>query len=147
MLHMTGKNNFDKEARSTAEETAAKGELVYRAVPFIKRMDLALAVADLALSRAGAGTVAELVAAGLPAVLVPFPHATGGHQEKNARALAQAGAVTVVPQSGTFADEAVGFAIELLDDEGELAVMKEAARAAARPDGAKGIAKLLQELT
>jgi len=146
VLHMTGKNNFDVPERAAAEAAAAKGQLLYRALPYSERMDLALAVADLALARSGAGTVAELMAAMLPSVLVPYPHATGGHQEKNARALAEKGAVAVIPQKAGSADEAVSFAIGLMDDAEELGAMKEAARAAGGAGGTKGIARLLEEL-
>jgi UDP-N-acetylglucosamine--N-acetylmuramyl-(pentapeptide) pyrophosphoryl-undecaprenol N-acetylglucosamine transferase len=147
VLHMTGKNNFDVPERSGAEAAAAAGRLLYAALPYSERMDLAFAVADLAISRAGAGTVAELTAAMLPSVLVPYPHATGGHQEKNARALAETGAVVVIPQTGGSASDAVSFAIGLMDDRGELAAMKEAARSARGAGGTKGIARLLEELT
>ncbi len=147
VLHMTGRKNFDLQERSEAEAVATAGRLLYAALPYSERMDLAFAVADLAVSRAGAGTVAELTAAMLPSVLVPYPHATGGHQEKNARALAETGAVVVIPQAGGSAAEAVSFAIALLDDEDELAVMKEAARSARGAGATKGIARLLEELT
>jgi len=147
VLHMTGKKNFDAPGRAGAEEAAAGGALVYRPLPYSERMDLALAVADLALARAGAGTVAELMAAMLPSVLVPYPHATGGHQEKNARALAEKGVVAVIPQTGGSAAEAVSFALELIQDDEELSAMKQAARAAGGAGGTKGIARLLEELT
>jgi UDP-N-acetylglucosamine--N-acetylmuramyl-(pentapeptide) pyrophosphoryl-undecaprenol N-acetylglucosamine transferase len=147
VLHLTGKRDFDLEERAAAERSLPEGGLVYRPVAYTERMDLAYAVCDLALSRAGASTVAELMAAGVPAVLVPFPHATGAHQEKNARALEETGAVMVVRQACGSADEAAGAALNVLDDAAALDLMKEAACAAARPDGAKGIARLLAELT
>ena len=60
-------------------------------LPFIERMDLALAVADLAVGRSG-GSVAELAACRIPAILVPYPYATEGHQAANARELEELGA-------------------------------------------------------
>jgi len=110
------------------------------------RMDLAYALADLAVCRAGAGTIAEIMATGVPAVLVPYPHAAG-HQERNARALAETGAVVVVPQVGGSATGAVRRALELLDDDASLALMRKAAEESMRPGGAKGIASLVEEMT
>ena len=147
VLHLTGKRNFEAPGRSGAETGAEAGRLLYVARPYCERMDLAYAVADLALARAGAGTVAELTAAAVPSVLVPYPHATGGHQEKNARALERTGAVVVIPQAGASAAAAVSFAVGLLDDDDELAAMKQAAREAEGAGGTKGIARLLEELT
>ena len=70
----------------------------YRLVPFTHDFGAALAAADLALCRAG-GSIYELAAAGKPAVLVPYPHATADHQTKNARDFAEAGAAVVVPDA------------------------------------------------
>ncbi|MHB8893913.1 MAG: UDP-N-acetylglucosamine--N-acetylmuramyl-(pentapeptide) pyrophosphoryl-undecaprenol N-acetylglucosamine transferase, partial [Candidatus Geothermincolia bacterium] len=81
VIHLVGRKNIGSSAQMEAERAAGDGALLYRTFDYMERMDLAYAVADLALSRAGAGTIAELMAIGLPAVLVPFPHATGGHQE------------------------------------------------------------------
>ena len=70
----------------------------YRLLPFTHDFGAALAAADLALARAG-GSVYELAAAGTPAVLVPYPHATADHQTKNARHFAEAGAAVLVPEA------------------------------------------------
>ena len=74
-------------------------ELIVRTVPFLERMELALAVADLAVARAGASTIHELAACAIPSILVPYPHATEDHQSANARELERAGAAEVVPGS------------------------------------------------
>src|SRR5439155_191142 len=71
------------------------GRLVVRVVGAIDRMELALAIADVAVSRAGAGHIAELTACRVPMILVPYPHATEDHQEANAREVEQAGAAEV----------------------------------------------------
>jgi len=145
LLHLTGRKNFDLAEREDAENSLAGGALIYRPVDYLERMDRAYAVADIALSRAGAGTIAELMAVGLPAVLVPFPYA-GGHQEKNARALEASGAVKVVTQAGGSADAGMAEAIRVIEEGPTLEKMKGAAGAVARPGGAKGIAQLLEEL-
>jgi UDP-N-acetylglucosamine--N-acetylmuramyl-(pentapeptide) pyrophosphoryl-undecaprenol N-acetylglucosamine transferase len=111
--------------------------------PFIDEIGVAYGAADVALARAG-GSVWELAAAGLPAVLVPGAFATGDHQEKNARWFADAGGAVVVPEPE--AARAPGVVQELLDDPGRLAAMATAMRAVARPDAAEEIADELVSL-
>jgi UDP-N-acetylglucosamine--N-acetylmuramyl-(pentapeptide) pyrophosphoryl-undecaprenol N-acetylglucosamine transferase len=104
---------------------------------------VAYGAADVALARAG-GSVWELAAAGLPAVLVPGAFATGNHQEKNARWFADAGGAVVVTESQ--APRAPRVVEELLGDTGRLAAMAEAMRAVAKPDAAEEIADELVSL-
>jgi len=146
VLHVTGPKNFGSSEHEAALGSLEGAPLVYRPYGYMERMDLAYAAADLAVCRSGAGTIAELMAARVPAVLVPFPHATGGHQEKNARALERTGAVTVTSQVDGVADRAIEVAISTLDDAGMLRSMAEAAATTARPDGAKGIVALIEEV-
>ena len=103
----------------------------------------ALAVADLALSRAG-GTVWELAAAGTPAILVPYPHATADHQTLNARHFERGGGAVVLPQ-GDLA-RVPDLVQELLGDGERLRAMSEAMRSLARPRAADEIADALVEL-
>jgi UDP-N-acetylglucosamine--N-acetylmuramyl-(pentapeptide) pyrophosphoryl-undecaprenol N-acetylglucosamine transferase len=97
----------------------------------------ALAAADLALSRAG-GTVWELAAAGTPAILVPYPYATGDHQTLNARHFEVGGGAVVVDQREL--DRVPALVQELLGDTARLASMSRAMRALARPDAADVVA-------
>ena len=97
----------------------------------------ALAAADLAISRAG-GTVWELAAAGTPAILVPYPHATADHQTLNARHFERGGGAIVVDQRELARVPAL--AEELLDDPARLERMGEAMRALAQPDAADVVA-------
>ena len=92
VLHAYGRKNHITVPR--ASEVAG----MYRALPYIDRMDLALAAADMILCRAGALTVAEVSAVGLPAVYVPLPHGNG-EQELNARPVVQAGGGVIVPDA------------------------------------------------
>lgn len=147
IVHLTGKKNLDDPGRLAAEKAVQGSFLIYRAIGYRQDIDLMYAASDLALSRAGAGTIAELMAAGLPAVLVPFPHATGGHQEKNARALEETGAVVVAPQDGASASRALDEALRLIRDEKSLALMRSAAGKATSARGAQGIASIVEELT
>ncbi|MCX5385742.1 glycosyltransferase [Streptomyces sp. NBC_00083] len=98
-----------------------------RAVPYLDRMDLAYAAADLVVCRAGSATVAELAATGVPAVLVPYPHAPGDHQTHNARVLSDAGAGLLVPDAETTAFRLAGLIEPLLADPARLAAMSGAA--------------------
>src|SRR2546430_319922 len=99
--------------------------------PFIEEIGVAYGAADVVLARAG-GSVWELAAAGLPAVLVPGAFATGQHQEKNARWFADAGGAVVVPEAE--AARAPRGVEELLGDADRLAAMAAAMRAVAKPD-------------
>jgi UDP-N-acetylglucosamine--N-acetylmuramyl-(pentapeptide) pyrophosphoryl-undecaprenol N-acetylglucosamine transferase len=103
----------------------------------------ALAVADLALSRAG-GTVWELAAAGTPAILVPYPHATSDHQALNARFFERGGGAVVVREEEL--DRVPGLVAELLADPERLERMRQAMRALARPAAAEEIAEELLRL-
>ncbi|MEG9550775.1 UDP-N-acetylglucosamine--N-acetylmuramyl-(pentapeptide) pyrophosphoryl-undecaprenol N-acetylglucosamine transferase [Streptomyces baarnensis] len=100
---------------------------VAQAVPYLDRMDLAYAVADLVVCRAGSATIAELATTGVPAVLVPYPHAPGDHQTHNARVLSDAGAACLVPDAETTADRLAEIVDPLLADPARLAVMGRAA--------------------
>jgi UDP-N-acetylglucosamine--N-acetylmuramyl-(pentapeptide) pyrophosphoryl-undecaprenol N-acetylglucosamine transferase len=103
----------------------------------------ALAVADLALSRAG-GTVWELAAAGTPAILVPYPHATADHQALNARHFEQGGGAVLVRQEDL--ERVPALVDELLADGGRLRRMSDAMRSLARPRAAEEIADELVAL-
>jgi UDP-N-acetylglucosamine--N-acetylmuramyl-(pentapeptide) pyrophosphoryl-undecaprenol N-acetylglucosamine transferase len=99
----------------------------------------ALAAADLAVARAG-GSVFEIAAHGVPAVLVPYPHAAGDHQSANARWMADAGAAVVISDGELTATRLSSQVAELLGDRERLARMAEASRSLARPDAAGEVA-------
>lgn len=117
-----------------------------RVEPFIQDMAEVYCKADLVLSRSGATTLAELTVAGLPAVLVPYPHAADDHQTANARELAQAGAAVLVPQAELDPGGLATLLAGLLDDPSRLAAMSRAMHAAARPDAAAAVVRLVCEL-
>ncbi|MDH6128015.1 UDP-N-acetylglucosamine--N-acetylmuramyl-(pentapeptide) pyrophosphoryl-undecaprenol N-acetylglucosamine transferase [Kitasatospora sp. GP82] len=98
-----------------------------RAVPYLDRMDLAYAATDLVVCRAGSSTVAELASIGLPAVLVPYPHAPHDHQTHNARVLSDAGAGVLLPDGECTADRLAAITEPLLADPLRLAAMGRAA--------------------
>jgi UDP-N-acetylglucosamine--N-acetylmuramyl-(pentapeptide) pyrophosphoryl-undecaprenol N-acetylglucosamine transferase len=112
----------------------------YVLLPVTEGLGAALGAADLAVSRSG-GSVWELAAAGMPAILVPYPHATADHQTKNARHFERLGGAIVVPEAelGRVAD----LVRSLLDDPDRLASMSRSMKAAARPEAADTIAEEL----
>ncbi len=118
--------------------------------PFIDDMAAAYAWADLAICRAGALTLAELCAVGLPAILVPFPAAVDDHQTRNAAVLVAAGAARLVAEGEHFDQRLRTVLGELLGDgvaacRARLATMARAARALARPEAAARIAAICLE--
>jgi len=123
----------------------AGDELLVRVVGTIDRMELALALADVAVSRAGAGHIAELTACGIPMILVPYPHATEHHQEANARELEGAGAAEVATEPGLTADVLARRIVALVDDGPRRARMAEAAKRWARPDADARLADLVAQ--
>ncbi|MGZ8624517.1 MAG: undecaprenyldiphospho-muramoylpentapeptide beta-N-acetylglucosaminyltransferase [Actinomycetota bacterium] len=107
---------------------------------FLDRMELAYALADVVVCRAGATTCAEVSVCGLPTVLIPYPHATGRHQEANARALERAGGAIVV-QDAALSGEVLAAAVRgLLEDPSRLASMGDRMRSWSRPDAAEALA-------
>jgi UDP-N-acetylglucosamine--N-acetylmuramyl-(pentapeptide) pyrophosphoryl-undecaprenol N-acetylglucosamine transferase len=99
-----------------------------------------LAAADLVISRAG-GSVMEIAAAGRPAILVPYPHATADHQTTNAHWMAEGGAATVIPDAELDAARLHSECGELLADRARLSAMADASARLARPDAAARIAE------
>jgi UDP-N-acetylglucosamine--N-acetylmuramyl-(pentapeptide) pyrophosphoryl-undecaprenol N-acetylglucosamine transferase len=102
----------------------------------------ALAAADLVIARSG-GSVAEIAAYGLPAILVPYPHASADHQSANARWMVQAGAAVVIPDGELSAARLAAEVEALLQDRPRLAAMAKASKGIARPDAAQEIAREL----
>ena len=139
VLWQTGPRYFD----ALRAEVPAHPRL--RLMPYVERMDLAYAAADLALCRAGAITCSELAVTGTPAVLVPSPNVTADHQTKNARALARAGAAVLLAEPD-LADHFADVVPPLLADVPRRLDMEEAAREIARPDAAAQIAGAVLEL-
>ncbi len=132
VLHVTGTRDFEQfDARERGEH--------YDLRPYLDDFAVALAAADLTLARSG-GSVFELAAAGLPAILVPYPHAAGDHQAGNADWMARAGAALVVPDAQLSAARLTHDVGALLGDPQRLAAMAAASAALARPDAAAAIA-------
>ena len=106
---------------------------------FVDRMDLAFAAADVVISRAGGSTVAEVAVAGVPSILIPFPHARRREQHANAAVLVRAGGALSVDDASADADLLGGMVDDLLADDERRAAMGKAARSLARPDAASAV--------
>jgi UDP-N-acetylglucosamine--N-acetylmuramyl-(pentapeptide) pyrophosphoryl-undecaprenol N-acetylglucosamine transferase len=121
---------------------AAYDELPFEAdvVPFIERMDIAYARADLVVCRAGAATIAELTVFGKPAVLVPYPYAAYDHQRLNALALVERGAAEMILDRELDGEKLAARVRALYGDRARLAAMAEAAKRLGRPQAAARIA-------
>ena len=102
--------------------------------PYIDQMGAAYAVADLVVCRAGASTLAEITLLGKAAILVPYPYATGGHQEANARALADAGAALTISDTKLTGEELAKTVIEAIKDKIYLQSLQEKSKAYGKPE-------------
>ncbi len=139
--HQAGKQH----AQVTRERYAEAG-VDAEVQPFIKDMAGAYAWADLVICRAGALTVSELAAAGLPAFLVPLPHAIDDHQTRNAEYLAKAGAAVLLPQHATDAAGLAAQLTEVLMHSEKLESMGAIARRLAKPDATRTVVDICLEV-
>jgi UDP-N-acetylglucosamine--N-acetylmuramyl-(pentapeptide) pyrophosphoryl-undecaprenol N-acetylglucosamine transferase len=137
VVHVTGERDH-REVEPIASDH-------YRVLAFTRHLGDLIAASDLVVSRAG-GSVFEIAAAGRPAILVPYPHATGDHQRRNAEHLAAAGAAIVVPDAELTGERLRGLTETLLSEPLRLAAMGEAARRFAPGGSAEAIADELLEL-
>lgn len=138
--HQCGAKHFDK-ARAAYLAAGIEAEVV----PFEDDMAASYAWADLAICRAGALTLAELAAAGVPAILVPYPHAVDDHQSRNAESMVAAGAARLVAEGDDFVKR-LGVVLEQIGDRAQLLAMAEAARSQAKTDAARRIADVCLEV-
>ena len=139
--HQCGEAHYEK-ARAAYQAAGLAAEVV----PFEKDMAGAYAWADLVICRAGALTLAELAAAGAPAILVPYPHAVDDHQTRNAEAMVAAGGARLVAEGDDFVRR-LGDAFEQLGERAKLVPMGVAARTLAKPDAARDIADACLEVS
>lgn len=141
IVHQTGERDYN-DALAAYRRAAADAEVF----PFISDMPAVFARADLVLCRSGASTVAEIAAAGRPAIFVPFPRAADDHQRVNAQALERAGAAVVLEETKLNDVWLVETVSALLGDPARLRRMSEAARSMAHPNAARDIAAMAARL-
>jgi undecaprenyldiphospho-muramoylpentapeptide beta-N-acetylglucosaminyltransferase len=141
--HVIGARDWD-ELTAPGSPVPEGAPLRYQALEYDDDMPTALAAADLAVCRSGASTSFELLAAGLPSILVPSPFVTADHQTANARHMERAGAAVLVPDA-ELDGRRLAFEVDtLLGDPRRLAQMTQAALAAAQPRAADDIAALVE---
>jgi UDP-N-acetylglucosamine--N-acetylmuramyl-(pentapeptide) pyrophosphoryl-undecaprenol N-acetylglucosamine transferase len=136
VIHLSGRRDHEELKRRLA--AAPHGDR-YTLVAYEPDLGAVLAASDLVLARSG-GSIFEIAAAGRPAILVPYPHATAGHQEANAAWMEEAGAAVTIGDAAltpALLAERVG---ALFGDGGRLAAMAAASKSLARPDAARRIA-------
>jgi UDP-N-acetylglucosamine--N-acetylmuramyl-(pentapeptide) pyrophosphoryl-undecaprenol N-acetylglucosamine transferase len=140
VLHIAGTRDFPE----LSVRTLPPG---YDLREYLREDDFAdaLAAADLAVARSG-GSVFEIAAHGVPAILVPYPHAAGDHQSANARWMAEAGAAVVIADGELTSATLARAVAELLADRTALAAMAAASRRLARPEAAREVAHELLEV-
>jgi UDP-N-acetylglucosamine--N-acetylmuramyl-(pentapeptide) pyrophosphoryl-undecaprenol N-acetylglucosamine transferase len=144
VLHQAGA----RHAESTLAAYQASGAPPdrWQVAPFLDDMPRRFEAADLVLSRSGASTVAELCAAGKPALLVPFPRAADDHQRRNAEVLVGAGAAEMLAEADLGQERLLSVLRSLLADRHRLRRMSEKARVLAHPDSAQRIAAMTLHL-
>jgi UDP-N-acetylglucosamine--N-acetylmuramyl-(pentapeptide) pyrophosphoryl-undecaprenol N-acetylglucosamine transferase len=141
ITHQTGKNDLE-----TVKKGYAEADFPADVREFIDDMAGAYLGADLVLCRAGATTLAELTVCKKPSILVPFPHATDDHQAVNAKALVDAGAAVMFREAELTGEKLAATIRELKNDPVRLQKMEKAAGALGRPEAAREIADVLQQL-
>lgn len=141
IIHQTGERDHN-EARAAYENAGMNAEVS----AFITDMPGIFAKADLLVCRSGASTVGEVMAAGKPAVFIPFPRAADDHQKVNAQALVNAGAAALLEEANLTADSLAGTVAQLLADRGRLEQMGRAAKKLSHPNAARDVAKMAAKL-
>jgi UDP-N-acetylglucosamine--N-acetylmuramyl-(pentapeptide) pyrophosphoryl-undecaprenol N-acetylglucosamine transferase len=136
VLHVAGRRDY----RELQVQLAVTGNDGYTLLEYEPNLGDCLAACDLVLGRAG-GSIFEFTAAGKPAVLVPYPHATGDHQSTNAEWMARAGAAVVIPDAELDPGRLRAVVSELLGDEARLDRMATASLSLAKPNAAARIAE------
>jgi UDP-N-acetylglucosamine--N-acetylmuramyl-(pentapeptide) pyrophosphoryl-undecaprenol N-acetylglucosamine transferase len=142
VLHLGGRVN----ARTLDAHQAAALPIAYRYLPYLDDMQYALAAADLAVGRAGATSLAEFTALGIPAILAPLPTSADDHQRWNAAWMADGGGAIVVPDADLTGERLVAELAGVVTTPGRLQAMAAASSALGRRDSATRVVQALREL-
>ena len=144
ILHLTGSAEHDRFCQDMDKlgiDTATTGKLVIK--PYLEEMEYGLAAADMVISRAGAATLAEITARGIPAVLIPYPFATGDHQLHNARFLERQGAAHLITEKELTPGSLLGEIEMLAGDSNLRQELADRSRGIGRPEAGNLIAGVL----
>lgn len=145
LYHAAGTAGYEEFLADLGGWAAGNGENIV-IKPYFHEIATLLGAADLVVCRAGASTIAELTVLGLPSVLVPYPYATGNHQEHNARALAERGAAVLIRDRDLTGEGLLSTITGLANDRRRLAAMGRAARALAKPRALDAILDTIEKL-
>lgn len=145
VLIISGQSQFEETKRTVDSLRRSSDKVVYRVVSYMDEMAVAYAAADVVVSRAGSGSIAELTLCGKPGVLVPYPYATDDHQRANAAGVTAAGAAVVLGDDALSGASLWRTLSGLFEESGKLGAMAEAALAWAKPDAARELAEIVVE--
>ncbi|WP_105980925.1 undecaprenyldiphospho-muramoylpentapeptide beta-N-acetylglucosaminyltransferase [Bacillus paralicheniformis] len=143
VLYVTGEVHYDKVTAALKKEDPAPNMVVQ---PFLHQMPEYLKEFEVVVARAGATTIAEITALGIPSVLIPSPYVTANHQEVNARSLGEQNAAVVLKESELNGDRLIQAIDHILQDEKTLQEMKSRAKSLGVPDAAERLYNVLKEL-
>ena len=144
VLHLVGPKELPAAEARLEDLRLPEDRVLWRLVGSTDRMDLAYSVADLALCRAGAATLFEIASSALPAIVVPYPYATAGHQRANAQPLVDSKAVVLLLDADCTAGSVGELVDDLLWDESRLGAMSASIHEFARPQAAESLADVVR---
>jgi len=147
IIHITGKRNYQMvlaEIKKSGIDIEDYDN--YQIMPYLSHMEYAYAVADLIVYRAGATGIAEITAKGLPAILVPYPHAAENHQEYNARNLEKHGAAEVILDKDLSGEILINQIESIFSDEEKLNTMSRNSRKLGNLEAVENILQLIEEI-
>ncbi|KKM12273.1 UDP-diphospho-muramoylpentapeptide beta-N-acetylglucosaminyltransferase [Clostridiales bacterium PH28_bin88] len=148
LLHVTGSAGYQETINRfqvAGIDSAGRGNITI--MPYIYHMEHALAVSDLVVSRAGATFLSEILARGIPAILIPYPHAAENHQEYNARSLEKEGAAVVIVERELTGESLSSVVLDLLRNPAKREAMGAKARNLGRPNALQEILGVIEEVT
>jgi UDP-N-acetylglucosamine--N-acetylmuramyl-(pentapeptide) pyrophosphoryl-undecaprenol N-acetylglucosamine transferase len=146
LYHVSGERDYAECAQRAKAMRLDDAALAYELVAYEQRLPDVFAAADLAISRGGASTVAEVAVIGTPTIFVPLPGAPGDHQRRNAERLAVSGGAEIVADDRATIEQMWERVLGLLKDEPGRDAMRAKIREVGRPDAAERVAELVQEV-
>ena len=144
IIHITGEKDYKNIKRKVDTFDLSDEKIIISS--FMDDIENALAVANLVISRAGAVSIAEITALGLPSILIPYPYATNNHQEKNARVLEESGAAIIYKDDEFNSEHIFNKIKELLNDRNKLDKMSCASSMIGKPEALDNIYSLACDL-
>lgn len=144
VLHQTGEKLYEETLNQCSQ--ACREHPAYWVAPFITQMAAALALADVAVCRAGSMTLSEMYQAGIPTILVPYPFAAADHQRQNALASQVAGASRVIEDSQLTGTSLVAVLEELMESPAVLAQMRQASQRLSHPDATARVVEIIKSV-